>query len=59
MVTPPRPICLDEPCPSWEKRQGYCGHQTVFGPESCILYDPERLEQRNERIKRKAMEAKK
>jgi hypothetical protein len=59
MVRPPRPICLDEPCSAWEPRQGYCGHKITSGPESCILYDPERAQQREERMKRKAMEGKK
>jgi hypothetical protein len=60
MVNPPRPICLDEPCTAWEPRRGgYCGHQIVNGPDSCLYYDPEREQQRLERIKRKAMEGKK
>lgn len=55
-MNPPRPICLDEPCLAWEPRQGYCGHQVIFGPDSCVYYDPEREKQRLERMKRKAME---
>ena len=56
-MNPPRPICLDEPCTAWEPRHGgYCGHMIVEGQGKCLLDDPERMEQRNERMRRKAME---
>lgn len=58
-MNPPRPICLDEPCNSWEPRQGYCGHKVLFGQDACLFYDPEREQKRQDRMKRKAMEGKK
>ena len=54
----PRPECLQEPCNAWEPRQGYCGHKVIYGPEACILDDPERRAQRDERLRRAAMEGK-
>lgn len=39
--------------------EGYCGHQVLFGPDSCVYYDPEREHQRQARMKRKATEGKK
>lgn len=57
-MKPPRPCCLEEPCNSWEKRRGYCGHEIIAGKGACLLDDPERMEQRAERMRRKAMEAK-
>ena len=57
-MRPPRPICLDEPCNAWEPLGGYCGHKVIYGPEASILDDQERMEQRNERMRRKAMEGK-
>ena len=58
MIIPPRPECQQEPCNAWEPRGDYCGHQALNGPDSCIYYDPEREQQRQERMKRKAMEGK-
>ena len=57
-MKPPRPECLEEPCNAWEYRQGYCGHRVIYGPTSCILDDPERVQQRAERMRRAAMEGK-
>ena len=58
-MIPPRPECLEEPCSAWEPRGGYCGHKVIYGPDSCIYYDPEREQTRLERMRRKAMEGKK
>ncbi|MEF2146672.1 MAG: hypothetical protein V3573_14595 [Desulfovibrionaceae bacterium] len=51
---PPRPECLEEPCNAWMTDK--CGHKVIYGQASCILDDPERVTQRAERMRRKAME---
>ena len=53
---PPRPECLIEPCLSWHGDK--CGHEVLSGKGTCILDDPERREQREERMRRRAMEGK-
>lgn len=50
---PPRQICLEEPCLSWTGR--VCGHSIIYGPGSCTYDDPERFEQRKQRLYRKKM----
>lgn len=50
---PPRPICLEEPCNAWTGR--VCGHSILFGVGACLYDDPERFEQREKRLSRKAM----
>jgi hypothetical protein len=58
LCPPPRPECLEEPCNAWGAKGNYCGHKIVNGQASYILDDPERVEQRAERMRRKAMEGK-
>ena len=53
---PPRPECLVEPCLAWHGDK--CGREVLSGKGACILDDPERREQREQRMKRKAMEGK-
>lgn len=49
---PPRQICLEEPCLSWTGR--VCGHSIIYGIGSCVYDDPERREQRMQRLYRKS-----
>lgn len=52
-TSPPRSICLEEPCLAWTGR--VCGHSIVYGSGACLYDDPVRCDQRAKRLYRKAM----